>query len=179
MKSDYEVGKQPCNQFTFWLGDLLETGIYSVHSCPRCKGERMFCATCRRDHHRGGWQTCKAWEKIMESETEVLSKRASDAESERRERDRRHKAELERCRMIQERALDLGYELIRSRDVRQGQEWVVWYKDEAGEVALDHSRYYEDAWQTACSRLGVYMESRGEWPVKIQRGDVEPPEVGE
>lgn len=46
---------QPCGQFT-----PFESEFWGVvrHQCPDCLGMRIFCISCNRDHHMGGWNTC-------------------------------------------------------------------------------------------------------------------------
>ena len=57
--TEYRTGQQPCETFTpdsdeEWFG-------YVSHCCPRCGGDgvRMFCLACCKDHHAGGWETCR------------------------------------------------------------------------------------------------------------------------
>ena len=53
----YSAGEQPCKKF---LPDEMEMRWWGVasHYCPICGGSRVFCETCKRDHHSMGWQTC-------------------------------------------------------------------------------------------------------------------------
>ncbi len=49
----YEDGAQPCDNF--------RPGADTArHECPGCKGLRMFCTSCSRDHHEDGWDKCQA-----------------------------------------------------------------------------------------------------------------------
>ena len=59
---EYRQGKQPCNNFVRGEMEYHYTGIGITHDCPRCGGDgvRVFCATCCRDHHVGGWESCHA-----------------------------------------------------------------------------------------------------------------------
>ena len=66
---DFRCGQQPCNDFQ--PTDDLFVGSGNVHECfapfdhdgvPRCGesgGRVSFCENCNRDHHSGGWQSCK------------------------------------------------------------------------------------------------------------------------
>jgi hypothetical protein len=58
--SEYSKGQQPCA--TFKRHEMeYEDGGPIAHVCYRCrriKARRVFCATCNRDHHSGGWDTC-------------------------------------------------------------------------------------------------------------------------
>ena len=49
------TGQQPCTNFT--PGAFSE---YNYHECPGCPATRRFCESCNRDHHSGGWESCKA-----------------------------------------------------------------------------------------------------------------------
>ena len=62
----YTDGRQPCADFRA-VNELADRGASrNVHECfgpfdgrPRgCSGTVSFCATCRRDHHSGGWDGC-------------------------------------------------------------------------------------------------------------------------
>ncbi len=59
---EYKRGKQPCDNFVRHEMEYHYEGIGISHCCPRCNskdGVRVFCATCSRDHHVGGWESCK------------------------------------------------------------------------------------------------------------------------
>jgi len=58
--SEYEIGQQPCDNFT----PQMESNAYATwtneHQCYRCGGDVTvsFCENCMRDHHSGGYETC-------------------------------------------------------------------------------------------------------------------------
>ncbi len=56
IREHYTVGQQPCENFN--PTELGDWGGPMVHSCPICYGCRVWCDTCSRDHHKGGWETC-------------------------------------------------------------------------------------------------------------------------
>jgi len=103
----------------------------------------------------------RAMAAIEEERLELMQHR-SCAESECHERDRRHRLEHRRLEEIQQRAFDLGYALEKS--YQNNQWWVCWLDEERETVASDSAAYWDDAWATATSRMGVHMESRREWP---------------
>jgi len=53
------VGSQPCDDFTEHPDEFLDCGIYMAHECPVCWKKRWYCGNCNRDHHEGGWESCK------------------------------------------------------------------------------------------------------------------------
>lgn len=58
MKMPCEEGQQPCQEFQ--PGESGDPGgSYNHHECPGCDGDRRFCQNCLRDHHSGGWETCR------------------------------------------------------------------------------------------------------------------------
>jgi hypothetical protein len=58
--SAFTVGEQPCQNLLRGDSDALEPGNrMNAHQCPKCEGVRVWCDNCNRDHHQGGWETCK------------------------------------------------------------------------------------------------------------------------
>ena len=58
----YTIGQQPCLQFLRGDADVAALGEgnrRNLHQCPVCEGNRAWCDHCHRDHHDGGWETCK------------------------------------------------------------------------------------------------------------------------
>ena len=58
---EYRQGKQPCDNFVRGEFEYYYYDIRISHCCPRCNSEdgvRVFCETCCRDHHVGGWESC-------------------------------------------------------------------------------------------------------------------------
>lgn len=55
--SDYTIGQQPCQNLQRAGGSA--PGVLNEHQRPRCEGVRTWCENCCRDHHAGGWETCK------------------------------------------------------------------------------------------------------------------------
>lgn len=53
----YSEGNQPCQNFRPDEMEVYWWGV-AVHECPICKGSRIFCGNCKRDHHKGGWEHC-------------------------------------------------------------------------------------------------------------------------
>lgn len=55
------IEQQPCQNYTR-REDSFE-GYYGgdpyIHQCPICHGFRAFCVNCSKDHHKGGWDSCK------------------------------------------------------------------------------------------------------------------------
>ena len=51
----FERGKQPCNDF---IPEDSHRVMGYTHHCPLCGGERVFCKSCCKDHHKNGWDTC-------------------------------------------------------------------------------------------------------------------------
>lgn len=51
----YRKGRQPCDNLVPGAGEWFG---HVSHVCPTCDGLRVFCETCCRDHHEGGWETC-------------------------------------------------------------------------------------------------------------------------
>jgi len=60
--ADYETGEQPCSAFRAEMTGN-EYGMWeNVHECVFCpagKATVSFCENCSRDHHDGGYETCK------------------------------------------------------------------------------------------------------------------------
>ncbi len=58
----FTVGDQPCQDFLRGDADIAALGEgngRNLHQCPKCSGNRAWCDNCLRDHHDGGWETCK------------------------------------------------------------------------------------------------------------------------
>lgn len=68
-RDDFENGQQPCSTFR----PARDGGWDDQHACPYCDRTRSFCETCHRDHHEGGWQTCKIQEVGREPTIEQLA----------------------------------------------------------------------------------------------------------
>ena len=58
--SRFMVGTQPCRNFKPREQDFDACYGFGYHSeeCPICKIEVIFCDTCNKTHHSGGWQQC-------------------------------------------------------------------------------------------------------------------------
>ena len=56
---NFRDGKQPCNNFD----PQIEVNEYAMwenqHQCYKCGGTVSFCLNCHKDHHDGGYETCK------------------------------------------------------------------------------------------------------------------------
>lgn len=58
----YDIGRQPCQDLLRGDADIAALGLgnrMNTHQCPVCWGLRTWCENCCRDHHDGGWETCK------------------------------------------------------------------------------------------------------------------------
>jgi len=58
----FTTGEQPCAGFLRGDADVAALGPgnrMNLHQCPKCEGNRAWCDNCQRDHHDGGWETCK------------------------------------------------------------------------------------------------------------------------
>lgn len=62
-KPDYEIGKQPCANFSPQFERSASAMWENVHECPKCGGNRSFCTTCGMDHHMFGWERCQPCQK--------------------------------------------------------------------------------------------------------------------
>jgi hypothetical protein len=55
---------QPCENFTHNEIDREWWG-HASHCCPDCDGIRWLCGTCGKDHHEGGWNSCRVTEAML------------------------------------------------------------------------------------------------------------------
>lgn len=54
----FEIGKQPCNNFTPQFEGNAYGEWENRHQCMKCGGEVSFCLNCMEDHHEDGYETC-------------------------------------------------------------------------------------------------------------------------